>query len=258
MQWVDKQKQQLWCFWGCRRFWPWAVWAAISRCAAERHPQAKALPETLQRNCGFMFLCRNLHYANHLLTAAVCTQVLLQGGNVSVPAQSVDVLRGGGLGEEPKGSQVGLGGAEARQVAAWGQVVVEGRRQRGLLVNLQQGAKLKGCRNKRADVSSRAAATVLILWREKFRAKPLIKSSFPHRKPSSNQLKSSWSMLLRTLRFTAKNAENKNESSSGGNNILLAILSIKEDNKTLKYDLSGNGFRRVQPGFNWCKPSADS
>lgn len=65
-----------------------------------------------------MLLCRNLRHANRLLTAAVCAQVLLQGGNVSVPAQSVDVLRGRGLGEEPKGSQVGLGGAEARQVAA--------------------------------------------------------------------------------------------------------------------------------------------
>lgn len=89
---------------------------------------------------------------NRLLTAAICGEVLLQGGNVSVPAQSVDVLRVGGSGKEPKGSQVDLGGAETRQVAAWGEVVVQGRGERSLLVNLQQEAKLKGCRNKRADV----------------------------------------------------------------------------------------------------------
>lgn len=55
-----------------------------------------------------------------LLTAALRAQVLLQGCYVSVPAQSVNVLRVWGPAEELKGFLVGLGGAEPSQVAARG------------------------------------------------------------------------------------------------------------------------------------------
>lgn len=65
-----------------------------------------------------------------------------------VPAQGVNLLRVWRLAEENKGFVVGLGGAEPSQVAARGEVVIQGRRQRGLLAYLKQEAKLKGCRNK--------------------------------------------------------------------------------------------------------------
>lgn len=65
-----------------------------------------------------------------------------------VPAQGMNLLRVWRLAEENKGFVVGLGGAEPRQVAARGEVVIQGRRQRGLLAYLKQEAKLKGCRNK--------------------------------------------------------------------------------------------------------------
>lgn len=55
-----------------------------------------------------------------LLTAALRVEVLLQGCYVSVPAQSVNVLRVWGPAEEHKGFLVGLGGAEPSQVAAQG------------------------------------------------------------------------------------------------------------------------------------------
>lgn len=83
-----------------------------------------------------------------LLTAAVGVDVLLQRRYVPVPAQSVNLLRVWGPAEELKGFLVGLGGAEPRQVAAWGEVVIQGHRQGGLLTYLKQEAKLKGCRNK--------------------------------------------------------------------------------------------------------------
>lgn len=53
-----------------------------------------------------------------LLTAALREEVQLQGCYVSVPAQSVDMVRVWGPVEEIKGFLVGLGGAEPRQVAA--------------------------------------------------------------------------------------------------------------------------------------------
>lgn len=87
-----------------------------------------------------------------LLTAALGADVLPQGRYVSVPAQSVNVLRVGGPAEERKGFPVGLGGAEPGQVAARGQVVIQSHRQSCFLMYLQQEAKLKGCRNERADV----------------------------------------------------------------------------------------------------------
>lgn len=87
-----------------------------------------------------------------LLTAALRAEVLLQSCYVSVPAQSVNVSRVWGPAEELKGFLVGLGGAEPGQVAARGEVVIQGRRQRGLLTYVQQEAKVKGCRNKRANI----------------------------------------------------------------------------------------------------------
>lgn len=83
-----------------------------------------------------------------LLTAAVGVDVLLQCCYVPVPAQSVNLLRVWGPVEELKGFLVGLGGAEPRQVAAWGEVVIQGHHQDGFLTYLKQEAKLKGCRNK--------------------------------------------------------------------------------------------------------------
>lgn len=65
-----------------------------------------------------------------------------------VPAQGVNLLRFWRLAEENKGFVVGLGGAEPRQVAARGEVVIQSRCQHGLLAYLKQEAKLKGCRNK--------------------------------------------------------------------------------------------------------------
>lgn len=61
------------------------------------------------------------------------------------------MLRFWGLADAHKGFLIGLGGAEPSQVAARGEVVIQGRHQHGLLVYLQQEAKLKGCRNKRAN-----------------------------------------------------------------------------------------------------------
>lgn len=65
-----------------------------------------------------------------------------------VPAQGVNLLWVWRLAEENKGFVVGLGGTEPCQVAARGEVVVQGCCQRGLLAYLKQEAKLKGCRNK--------------------------------------------------------------------------------------------------------------
>lgn len=59
-----------------------------------------------------------VHAVIRLLTAALGVQV--QGCYVSVPAQSVNVLRVWGPAEELKGFLVGLGGAEPSQVAARG------------------------------------------------------------------------------------------------------------------------------------------
>lgn len=61
-----------------------------------------------------------VHAVIRLLTAALGVQVLVQGCYVSVPAQSVNVLRVWGPAEELKGFLVGLGGAEPSQVAARG------------------------------------------------------------------------------------------------------------------------------------------
>lgn len=83
-----------------------------------------------------------------LLTAAVGVDVLLQCRYVPVPAQSVNLLWVWWPAEEFKGFLVGLRGAEPCQVAAWGEVVIQGHRQGGLLTYLKQEAKLKGCRNK--------------------------------------------------------------------------------------------------------------
>jgi len=79
-------------------------------------------------------------------------EVLLQGGYVSVPACSVDVLGCRGPAEEPEGLLVCLGGAEPGQVAAGGQVLIQGTCQRSLLIYVKQGAIFKGCRDKRAHV----------------------------------------------------------------------------------------------------------
>lgn len=102
---------------------------------------------------GFMQVCSrpacpDARHHRLLLTAAVGVDVLLQRRYVSVPAQGVNLLRVWRLAEENKGFAVGLGGAEPSQVAARGEVVIQGRRQRGLLAYLKQEAKLKGCRNK--------------------------------------------------------------------------------------------------------------
>lgn len=93
-----------------------------------------------------------------LLTAALGADVLLQGCYVSVPAQSVNVLRVGGPAEERKGFLVGLGGAEPSQVAARGEVLIQSHCQCCFLIYLQQEAKLKGCRNKRAKVRTELPA----------------------------------------------------------------------------------------------------
>lgn len=92
--------------------------------------------------------CPDARHHRLLLTAAVGADVLLQRRYVSVPAQGVNLLRVWRLAEENKGFVVGLGGAEPSQVAARGEVVIQGRCQRGRLACLKQEAKLKGCRNK--------------------------------------------------------------------------------------------------------------
>ena len=74
-----------------------------------------------------------------------------QGCYVSVPAQGVRVFSSRGPAESPEGLVVSLRWPEPRQVASGAQVRIQGF-QAALLSLKQQDIKVKGCRDKRANM----------------------------------------------------------------------------------------------------------